>query len=133
MSNVNNSIGLKLILAVLVVLVALLWRPGTQAGRKVDIAAFEASLTDGDLVLVKFGAPWCPPCRKIEGELDKLDTEKLQVKIIKVDVDQQPQLSSKYGISSIPHLMLVRGGKTVDEQRGYRSQGQLEEWIRSHR
>jgi thioredoxin 1 len=137
MSNVKNSNGLVIILAAFAVVFAFIMinenrRPAKLASREVEVAAFEPSLTDSDTVLIKFGATWCPPCRQIEGELDKLDQEKLQVKVVKVDVDEKPQLKNKYGISSIPHLMLVRGGKTLDEQLGYMSQSQLEEWIRSH-
>lgn len=137
MSQVKNSNGLIIIIACFVILYAVFKtkeprRSETFVSRNVEVAAIDSSLTENDTVLVKFGATWCGPCVKIEGELDKLDQEKLQIKVVKVDVDKRPELSSKYGIRSIPHMMLVRGGKTVDEQLGYMSQSQLEEWIRSH-
>ncbi|MFO0941732.1 MAG: thioredoxin family protein [Pirellulales bacterium] len=137
MSNTKSSNSLIFIVAVFAVLLVFIVsnenrRSAKFVSRDVEVAAFEPSLTDGDTVLIKFGATWCPPCRQIEGELDKLDQEKLHVKVVKVDVDENPQLKDKYGIGPIPHLMLVRGGKTLDEQLGYMSQSQLEEWIRSH-
>lgn len=85
-------------------------RSELNAGRPVDVAGNEPNLGEDDLVLIKFGATWCPPCREVEKESSMLDPEKLGVKIVKVDTDERNHLSQKYQISSIPHLMLVRCG-----------------------
>lgn len=101
-------------------------------GKAVDVTKFGEDLTAEDFILVKFGATWCGPCQIVEKELDSLDSEKLGVKIIKVDVDQQPELSSQFGINGIPHLMLVRNGKTLVERRGAQTADELTSWIQHY-
>lgn len=129
----NDNNGLIIILGAFIVLaVVLFWRPsGVAGGRTVSVAAFDEKLTEDDLVLVKFGATWCGPCRAVEKELDSLDAEKLGVKIVKIDTDQRKELSQQYGITSIPHMMLVRHGKTLDEKLGFMNAGELTSWIKS--
>ncbi|ENE2732114.1 thioredoxin [Stenotrophomonas maltophilia] len=70
-------------------------------------------------VLVDFWAPWCPPCRAIAPSLEELAEEfegKLQ--IIKVDIDQNPQLAQRYGVRSIPTLKVFVNGDVVHELVG---------------
>lgn len=102
------------------------------AGRLVDVVEIEPSLSENDLILIKFGAPWCGPCRDVEKELDTLDPGKLGVKIVKVDTDERTDLQQKYQINSIPHLMLVRGGKSLSERVGGQSASQLTQWIKQY-
>ncbi len=101
-------------------------------GKVVDIVQFGDGLAAEDLVLVKFGANWCGPCREVEKELDSLDAEKLGVKIVKIDVDERPELSQQFNVRGIPHLMLVRNGKTLQERTGYHSADELSRWIRRY-
>ena len=139
MTNIKQTNGLIIILAAFAIFFAIFWQGKSKrsksefASRSVDVVAFEESLTNDDTVLIKFGATWCPPCREVEKELDKLDAQGLNVKIVKIDVDQRQDLASKYKVTAIPHLMLVRGGQTLDEQLGYMSQRELEDWIRGNR
>lgn len=102
------------------------------AGRAVDVAEISSDLKEQDLVLIKFGADWCPPCRQIEKELDQLETQSLGVKVIKIDIDQRGDISSKYGIGGIPHLMLVRNGKSLEERAGFHSADELTALIKKH-
>jgi thioredoxin 1 len=101
-------------------------------GKVVDVKSFGEDLGEEDLVLVKFGATWCGPCRAVEKELDSLDSEKLGVKIIKVDVDEQPNLKQQFKIGGIPHLLLVRNGKTLGERIGSQSADELTRWIQRY-
>lgn len=137
MSNLKHANGLLLLIGMGTLLVLVIMGGGQQrsestAGRAVDVAEIETSLNEKDLILIKFGAPWCPPCREVEKQLDTLDAEKLGVKIVKVDTDERTDLSKKYQIDSIPHLMLVRGGKSLSEKRGSQSAGQLTQWIKQY-
>ncbi len=82
------------------------------------------------LVLVKFGAEWCGPCRMMEGELDKLSAQMGgRVSVVRVDVDQHPNLAQHYGVSSIPRLMLFKHGQVVDDRVGFMDTQNLAQWV----
>lgn len=80
-------------------------------------ASFDQSLADQPgSILVDFWAAWCPPCRAIAPALEELAQEYAgRVKIAKVDVDDQPNLAARFGITSIPTLLLFRGDEVVDQ------------------
>ena len=134
MSNLKHANGLLLLIGMGTLLVLVIMGGGSQsaAGRTVDVAEIEPSLNENDLILIKFGAPWCGPCLDVEKQLDTLDPEKLGVKIVKVNTDERTDLQKKYQINSIPHLMLVRGGKSLSEKRGSQSANQLTQWIKQY-
>jgi thioredoxin 1 len=84
-------------------------------------------------VLVKFGADWCGPCRMMEPELDRLSGSMHgRVAVVRVNVDQHPQLAAHYGVSSIPRLMLFRHGQVVADRVGYADSQNLQNWIASN-
>ncbi len=80
------------------------------------------------LVLMKFGATWCGPCRRVDRELDRLAGTVTGLEIVRVDVDERPDLARQYNVSGIPHLVLLRGGETLDTLVGYRSAADLQRW-----
>ena len=69
-------------------------------------------------VLLDFFATWCGPCRMIAPVLEEIAQEREDIKVCKVDVDEQPELASQYGIVSIPTLMVFRDGKVVNQAQG---------------
>lgn len=95
----------------------------------------EEVLDNNGVVLVDFWAPWCGPCRMIAPVLEELskDYEGL-AKIVKVNVDENPALASKYGIMSIPTMIIFKNGKIVDQFLGALPKpaldSKLERWIR---
>lgn len=81
-------------------------------------------------VLVDFWAAWCGPCRMVAPILDQLaDEYDGKIKIAKVNVDEQTELASHYGIMSIPTLLLFKDGEVVSQIIGARSKGELKTLI----
>src|ERR1043165_4351179 len=81
---------------------------------------FQANVLDSDkLTVIDFWAEWCGPCRAISPVVEELAKEyDGKVNIGKVNVDQNPNLSVNYGITSIPAILFIKGGKVVDKQIG---------------
>jgi len=86
----------------------------------VKTADFEKEVLQSEVpVLVDFWAPWCPPCRAIGPTLDAIAAEyEGKAKIVKIDVDDEPEVAARYGVSSIPALHLFKGGQQVGQLLG---------------
>ena len=94
---------------------------------EVSDANFESEVIKSDLpVLVDFWAPWCGPCRMVAPLVEELaDEYSGKVKFVKLNTDDNVQTASRYGIRSIPTLLVFKGGKTVEQVIGFRPKSEL--------
>ncbi|MGO8740228.1 thioredoxin [Rhodoblastus sp.] len=98
---------------------------------KVSDATFESDVLKSDVpVVVDFWAEWCGPCKMIGPSLEELAKDyDGKVKIVKLNVDENPGVAGKLGIRSIPTLMLFKGGKVTSQKVGAAPKGELAKWI----
>ncbi|HEY2562123.1 MAG TPA: thioredoxin [Acidimicrobiales bacterium] len=95
-----------------------------------DVTFVDVVETSAIPVLVDFWATWCAPCRTVSPDLEQLARERAGLlKLVKVNVDQAPQLSSRFTVHAIPTLMLVDGGKVVSRRTGAAPGRVLGQWV----
>ena len=71
-------------------------------------------------VLMDFWAPWCGPCRMVGPVVEEIAAERADIKVCKVNVDEQPELAGQFGVMSIPTLVVIKNGKIVRQAVGAR-------------
>ena len=81
-------------------------------------------------VLVDFWAEWCGPCKAIAPSLEELSMEMAnKIKIVKINVDENPSISQSYSIRSIPALMIFKNGEKISEKMGALPKSALQSWV----
>ena len=99
-----------------------------------DAAGFDAHVARADLpVLVDFWAPWCAPCRMMAPQFEAAAAQlEPQVRLAKVDTEAQPALGGRFGIRSIPTLVLFKQGRELARQAGAMGAADIVRWTRQH-
>ncbi|EUJ32347.1 thioredoxin [Listeria sp. FSL L7-1582] len=98
-----------------------------MAIQEITDADFEKETSEG-LVLTDFWATWCGPCRMVAPVLEEIDAEQGdKLKIVKMDVDANQETPGKFGVMSIPTLLIKKDGEVVDTIIGYRPKEELDE------
>lgn len=90
-------------------------------------------IIQGDYVLVDFYATWCGPCKMLGPLLEGIAQDRDDIKIVKIDVDECPNLSKQFGIMSVPTIILFKNGKPVSTQYGFTPRPLLERWIEDNK
>jgi thioredoxin 1 len=87
---------------------------------------FEAEVLHSEKkVLVDFFATWCGPCRMIAPAIEEIAAERQDIKVVKIDVDQAPELASRYGVVSIPTLVVLENGEVKNQSSGAKPKAQI--------
>ena len=81
-------------------------------------------------VLLDFWASWCGPCRMLSPLVDEIAEELPEIKVGKVNVDEEPELAQQFGVMSIPTLVVIKNGKVVNTSIGVRPKAQILEMLR---
>ena len=88
--------------------------------------SFQTEVLNSDKpVLLDFWATWCGPCRMVGPILEEIAAERSDIKVCKVNVDEQPDLASQFRVMSIPTLMVVKNGQVVNQSVGAKPKNQI--------
>lgn len=100
---------------------------------KVDNSNFQAEvLESAEPVVVDFWAEWCGPCKMIAPSLEEISNEMAgKVKVVKINIDENPEIAAKFGVRSIPTLAMFKGGEVADIKVGAAPKTALSTWISS--
>ena len=96
-----------------------------MSAQKINVQNFDMLLTEARPVLLDFYADWCGPCRMVAPVLEEIAEERRDVLVGKINVDENPELASRFGVFSIPTLVVLKEGKETARSVGAKPKAQL--------
>lgn len=100
----------------------------------INTSQFRGSVEENQgVVVVDFFATWCGPCKMLAPILEDIASSRDDMKIVKIDVDQNPNLSKEFAIMSVPTLILFKNGEIIATEHGFMPASALENWINENR
>ena len=101
--------------------------------KKINEQEFLNEAQKDAVAVIDFSATWCGPCRMLAPVIEEVSEQLAdKAKFYNVDVDEVPELAARYGIQSIPCLLVLKDGKAVDQSVGFRPGPQVEAWIKGN-
>ena len=99
---------------------------------KTEDKTFDQDISSSTLTLVDFWAEWCGPCKQIGPALEEVSEEKNNLIILKLNIDDNPEIPQKYNVRGIPTLMIFKNSKLIDTKIGSMTKSSLVDWIESY-
>ena len=96
-----------------------------MAVKHVKTAEFDEVIGGAPLAMVDLWAPWCGPCRMVGPIIEEIAEEHSDIKVGKVNVDEEPELARQFGVSSIPTLVVMKEGRITNQAMGARPKSQI--------
>ena len=93
-------------------------------------AQFEQEINSQNKTLVDFYADWCGPCKMIAPILEVIAEERNDINVLKINVDELPRIAGRFGITSIPTLMVFQNGQLLQTSLGYKAKSQIENLLK---
>lgn len=101
-----------------------------MASTKVTWDNFEREVIQSDkTVLIDFWATWCGPCQMLSPFIEEVAAEMPEIKVCKVNVDEEPELTSRFGVMNIPMLVVMKDGKLVNQSVGFQGKDQIKNLV----
>lgn len=100
--------------------------------KQINDENFYKEIKNEKVNLIDFWAPWCGPCKMLAPVLEELEPELENINFMKINIDENHEIAAKYGIMSIPTLLVMKNNEVIEELTGFRSKEDLKEILKKY-